>query len=448
MYACSGIKVDRYSYGSIFLKSQKNAVRNVKDADVLIFGNSRTMRSFSTDAIDNYFEQKGLTYVILAAEGSTYRAALATTQALNLRPKIVLINSEILYSDKVGEAFRDLIDFPDKYNTRYSFFYAAQSLQKWACNSDIQSLKDYYCKGRRKAQWRSARNGRLEWRLIAPTEKQELIKARNLYKAEWKNQFVRNGQKMLDRRHFKKSCPILYLINSPNSHPDMMKDMAEDLAIDSVYVPVEGLTTYDKSHLDRPNSEIWAREFVKGLDAKIDKCIESFTELEKKPFIPPTNYVTDWSAELEKKKPKPDLGTKSDFEKWRNQNGVKITNAAALTPSGSTEADEVTFAQPQGRLQKIFHNLKVEAGSTAKYNVWLWSDDEVTTRLQIVRSCSAKTPVETSSKTIKITTTPQEFEIEHNFKYAHECLLVQLFGLSGNTNTFYAWKGELTYASP
>ena len=54
MTACAGIKVDSYAFGSIYLGSQKNAVKNAKTADVIVFGNSRTMRSFSTNAIDNY----------------------------------------------------------------------------------------------------------------------------------------------------------------------------------------------------------------------------------------------------------------------------------------------------------------------------------------------------------------------------------------------------------
>jgi len=101
MTACGGIKVDRYSFGSIYLGAQKNAVKNAENADVIVFGNSRTMRSFSTDALDSYFKEKGLTYMVLASEGASFRSSVLTSERMKIKPKIIMVNSEMFVSDEI-----------------------------------------------------------------------------------------------------------------------------------------------------------------------------------------------------------------------------------------------------------------------------------------------------------------------------------------------------------
>ena len=108
MFGCSGIKVHRYHFGSIYLGIETEAVENARTADVLIFGNSRTYRSFSTDTIDAYFKEKNLTYMVLAVEGSSFRSAIYTIEALGLKPRIIMVNNEIFYSDRVSPAFQAL----------------------------------------------------------------------------------------------------------------------------------------------------------------------------------------------------------------------------------------------------------------------------------------------------------------------------------------------------
>ena len=55
MAECEGIKIDSYNFGSVYLEIETEAVKKAQTADLLILGNSRTERSFSTDAIKNLF---------------------------------------------------------------------------------------------------------------------------------------------------------------------------------------------------------------------------------------------------------------------------------------------------------------------------------------------------------------------------------------------------------
>jgi len=256
MWGCQGITVSRYDSGSIFLGVQKDAIRNAENADVVIFGNSRTKRSFSTTAIDEYFKSKGLTYVVLAAEGAGYKSALITMERFNLKPKIIMVNHEIFYTDFISPNFRELVDFPEKYKTRFTFFYNAQRVQKWACQSNIKWLKEYYCSGTVRGRWRSARTASMKWNL-----------------ERMAGQMVRRSRELLEFKGYEESCPIWYIVNSPKAGTNALKIAEEELGIQTVYKEVAGLYSYDDSHLDRPNSEKWAKEFVKAHDDDIWRLV-------------------------------------------------------------------------------------------------------------------------------------------------------------------------------
>ena len=436
MTACAGIKVDRYAFGSIYLGSQKNAVKNAKTADVIIFGNSRTMRSFSTDAMDNYFKSKGLTYVIFAVEGASYASAQHTVNKLGLKPKIVMTNTEILYSNVVGAAFGDLVYFPDKYKTRFDFFHAAQSVQKWACKSGIKMVEDYYCKGRTRAGWRSAVTGRFKWELVADPEKNTLITPRkeNTPPNGRLNTVLPNAVEFLGNSNFKKSCHVLYMVNSPSSEPKLQAALAGEVGALAVYTPFSDLQTYDNSHMDRPTSERWAASFIKDLDPALDKCLEGEGR-----FAPPVTEEFNIDTA--------DIDGSDDFETWKPRDGITVADAFALGLDETQTADLIIVEKAGARLQKIYRETPIKAGMTVKYSGWFWADEDITMRAQIVRSCSADTPVEQVNTFFTLSTEPRRYEISHTFEQDHACALVQITADPDNVS-FYGWRYRTEFTPP
>lgn len=428
MTSCGGIKVDRYAFGSIYLGSQKNAVKNAKTADVIIFGNSRTMRSFSTDAIDNYFKNKGLTYVIFAVEGASYASAQHTVNKLGLKPKIVMTNTEILHTDVVGAAFGDLVYFPDKYKTRFDFFHAAQSVQKWACSSGIEALENYYCKGRQGAGWRSAVTGRFKWELVAEPEKNKVFTARKEVNPPVGrlNTILPNAREFLGNSNFKDSCHVLYLVNSPNSEPNLQTALAAEVGALPVYTPFNDLRTYDKSHLDRPTSERWASAFVKDLDPILDKCLAGEGKYEPE-------EIEKFDIETS------DIAGMTDFETWTFREGASVEDAAAKGLDGSKTADIINIEKAGARLQKIYRETAIKAGMTVTFGGWFWSDEDVAMRAQIVRSCSRKTPVEALDTYFSLSKQPKRHEISYTFKQDHACALVQIT-TTRDDSTIFGWR--------
>ena len=433
MTSCGGIKVDRYSFGSIYLGAQKNAVKNAEQADVIVFGNSRTMRSFSTDAIDKYFKDKGLSYMVLASEGASFRSDVLTTERMKIKPKIVMVNSEIFLSDKVSPAFRDLVDFPGKYETRYSFFNAAQTLHKRICTAKGDFLKNVYCQGRTRSNWRSAETGRFDWDLVAEPEKQVIfdytLKSNNTQTSVYTDRAL----ELFQMKNYKNNCPVLYQVNSPRATPKIMESMAEKMGIQSAFAYMGGLATYDKSHLDRPNSEKWAREFVKVLDPVIDNCLTGEGRLN---VTEPEKFDIATA----------DIRGTSDFETWQSRFGLSVKNAAGHSPDGKNTVDQlITSETPNGRLYKSFTERPIKAGQSMRFSGWFWTDDEnVKLRLQILRGCSAETQVESSVDIFNLSPEPQRLSIEHLFEFNQKCGVV-LLTVNKPHASVNAWQGRVEY---
>ena len=340
-----------------------------------------------------------------------------------------MVNNEIFYTDKISSAFLELVEFPDKYRTRYQFFHTAQTMQKKICSSKLTALKSYYCNGTNLTRWRSADTGRINWDLEAEPEKQLLVAYKPDSRLSLNLKFSENAKELLNHPNIlKNSCPVLYLVNSPVSSPQLMEAMADDLGVQSAFSHVDGIYTYDKSHLDRPNSEKWAKEFVKSLDPAIDYCLAGNKREERKEL--------DFSEQI--------IDGKSDFETWRAVAGAVVLNDAAKAPNKVKNADIVRIKKPGSKIQLIMSKQAITSGDKITFGIWLWTNEDTTARIQIVRSCSAKTPVETAGATVGLTEKPKRFEIEHTFEHDHKCAMVQIVGLKPESKII-AWQSLIDY---
>ena len=411
MTSCAGMNMSRYSFGSIALDVQDEATDAIRNADVLVLGNSRTLRSFATTAIDSYFKEKGLEYFILATEGTNFRGVQLTFEALEPKPRIVLINNEIFYSNDIPEAFGDVVANPDKYRTRFAFTDAAQDLQKFACSRDVPWLTDFMCSGRTRANWRSHRTGRLNWDLVAEPEKQVPIRITpSPTESRLVQTFLPNAEEFLATPTPAGACPILYLVNSPNSRTVVLEEMAAELRVQSVFVDVPGLQTYDNSHLDRPNSERWAEAFVEALDPAIENCFD------------PDFRVAARGAELVA-----DAG-RSDFDAFTLTDASLSLEADLRDDELETGFDRLSAGPILKRITQQVE-APVKAGETWELSLTARSPTYARVRFQLLRGCS-KEPLESALTIANLTTSPQRFSVELTYERDHPCQLIYMQTIS------------------
>jgi len=434
MTSCRNIESDRYAHGVVYMGIQKEAVKSAKSADVIIFGNSRTMRSFSAPSIKKMFDEKGLSFMVLASEGAGFRSAMLTTEKLKLKPKILLVNNEIHYFDNITEGFREIVDFPEKYETRFRFFYNAQQLQKRVCTSNFERLKKFYCEGRISSIWRSIETGQANYVIVGKKEQQELIVPPKTERA-FKKKHIQNARELFGMKNFNESCRVLYLVNNPGAAPKLQNRVADKIGAHAVYTEMKGLYTYDTSHMDSVYSEIWAQEFVKDLGPVLDKCIRDPSPLSEE--------YADLSGEYQDMTTAPN----NEFELWNTRSEMTLTNKAAMAPDGKQTADNLTWTKRGSRLFTTFPDTPIKAGTTFRFSGWAWAAQDTRVAITAVKSCDRETPPESSRIIVNTTPEPQKFTLEHTFEHDQKCVLIQITGLTED-GSINIWNGFVEYENP
>jgi len=392
-------------------------------------------QEYTTTAMDEYFKKKGLTYYLLAAEGSGYKSAILALERLNLKPKIIMVNHEIFQTNKISPVFRELVDFPEKYKTRFTFFYNAQKVHKWSCKSKFDWIREFYCSGTaRGKKWRSAVTGAEKWSFVADDKDQVLINPNPDSRISIAGELVNRSRELLESKDFGPACPIWYIVNNPTAGTNSLAIAGEELGIQTAFVEVSNLYTYDNSHLDRPNSEKWAKEFVKVLDPVIDTCLSGKAQ-----------YVPKVKETYEAKEA--DVTGVTDFESWSIRTGVTVSNATAAAPDDTITADTILVEKAGTPLQKVYRDTPIKAGAKMTFGGWFWSEEEMDIQLRIIKSCSRDTPMESTAKTYALSSEPTRLSVSHDFKEDHDCALIRLMGLKSGAS-FNAWQSRADFTEP
>jgi hypothetical protein len=261
-----------YYSGAIFLNVDRELVEGLRAADVVVFGNSRTVRTFRAGAIDEYFKRKGLSYFVLAGDGSGFRFAQMLLEKTGTRPKILLVSNESFYVDVLEDTYREFVLSPDRFYPAFVAFYYSKRMQDWICRSSFGILRRFYCHGT-EGEWRSTING-TEGVQPRDTPGYFPVRIPPESRMHFKPLFMANARAFLASPSAKGACLIEYLIPSNAASVDLARSMAADLKAPFVFPQVDDLHSFDGSHLLPESSERWASEFVKELDPSIDRCLK------------------------------------------------------------------------------------------------------------------------------------------------------------------------------
>jgi hypothetical protein len=273
---CGNASSGYYYSGSLYLGIDKDLVASLRRADVVIMGNSRTQRTFASEAIERYFAQRGLRFFVLASEGSGFRFSQLILDRLNVKPRILMINNESFFVDVLEDTNREVVLNPDRFFPQLSAFYYAKKMQSWICNSSVPFLRGLYCESGNSAGWRDETNGVLYVTVDADPPGRVLVEVPPETRMEHMDLFMRNARAFLASPSAKDSCIIDYVIPSNNASVDLARSMAA--AIDAPFVfpdlgKLGDLYSYDGSHLIVESSERWSAEFVNLVDPYVDACL-------------------------------------------------------------------------------------------------------------------------------------------------------------------------------
>lgn len=293
MAQCDDVISPFYRNGALYLGADKKLEKSLREADVVITGNSRTIETFAPNQTDNqieqYFRNKRLRAYTVAQEGSGFRYRMLLLEKLGIKPKIALINSDDVFVDMMYDANREVIFNPDRFVLPFRATYAAIALQDFVCSSaDADSIwfgsvvrwaQNFYCHGNYKPIWRNVDFGTLAltW-TRAPNKNGGVIhQVEPDAQLRYMDFYWGNATTMLNSDTWKDTCIIFYMIPGiDGTGAGVMRELARRTGRPYVYPDIDASKnyfSYDGSHMDLDTSERWTAAFLPLLDPHIDACV-------------------------------------------------------------------------------------------------------------------------------------------------------------------------------
>ena len=261
-----------YDHGAFWFDLEPEARRFAADAEVLFLGSSRMQFAFSTDKTRDWFAALGVPYYLLGfsyTENVLFAAPLL--RELKPRAKVYVVNVDRFFDDtRETPPARQILRESDA-RTRYEDKQFWQSVHRRICTS-----MPAVC-GSRPAFFRSRNNGSWElegstkvWNAIAKTTSDGPVSDAD----RW-DHFSVLAEQFLSQLPVDRNCVVLTLAPSDGTKRAEATAIATGLGLSLISPNMDGLRTFDGSHLDRPSAERWSKAFFDAAGPRIRECLGS-----------------------------------------------------------------------------------------------------------------------------------------------------------------------------
>ena len=266
---CHAVGYGDYDRGAFWFDLEPEAQRNAANAEVLFLGNSRMQFAFSTPATDNWLSSLGIRHYLLGFadfENAVFAGALLSK--LRPRAKVYVINVDRFFDDHTRPPTKDVLYGADT-RTRY------QQKQDWQfIHRSICTMLPMLC-GNHIAFFRLRESGtwQLEGRSDTFGAKATVSEGPARDSDRWKHYAVL-GERFLSQLPVDRQCVVLTLAPYVGTRRAEAEAIATALSLDLVAPNLEGLQTFDTSHLDRASAERWANGFFLAGGLRIRQCLD------------------------------------------------------------------------------------------------------------------------------------------------------------------------------
>lgn len=263
---CAGDHYGDYDHGALWFGLQPAVREHVRNADVVILGNSRVQVGLSSPATDAWFAAANSKYYLLGFMFEERMAfAQEILQKLEPKAKVYVINIDSFFRDWLSQPAEFAISDPEALS-RYREKKRWQGVHRAICGG-FSSL----C-GNKGAWFRAVETGAFDIdydSLDATPVGEDMV----LDEAEVRSE-VALAERFLARLNVPRECVLFTLV--PYNHTPVAAANAIAAALDVRFVApqLDGLMTADRAHLDAPSAERWSAEFLREAGPVIKSCLD------------------------------------------------------------------------------------------------------------------------------------------------------------------------------
>ncbi len=263
---CNAQGFGDYDRGAFWFGLEPRIRDNAAAADVLFIGNSRMQFAFSANATSDWFSANRARHFLLGfshTENVVFTGPLLAD--LKPRARAYVVNVDRFFDDTVthptGQILRDS-DVQSRYREKQFW----QSLHRPLCG-----VAPVFC-GHRLSFVRHREDG--SWKLggTGPLTATGIGDGPAIDQEKWSG-YAAIAREFVSKLPVAGGCVILTIAPYAETKIDEARAIADSLGIPLLSPRLEGLRTFDASHLDRPSAERWSAAFFDIAGPRLRACL-------------------------------------------------------------------------------------------------------------------------------------------------------------------------------
>jgi hypothetical protein len=265
---CNASGYGEYDHGALWFDMEPRIPPIIARADVIFLGNSRLQYAFSNDLTADWFSSNAISYYLLgfaAEENGVFEGLLL--RKFSPHAKLYIINADRFFED--AESIPAKAIFHDSHEARrYAQLKAWQYPHRLICSTMPRVCEN------KAVFYRSIESGRWISKDSVAYNVQPVSDGPASDVARWP-EFIAFGEKFLAQLPVERKCVLLTIVPTVGTKRPEVTAIAGALGLTIIAPEVEGLQTWDGSHLDQPSGARWANEFFRAAGPLIRECAGS-----------------------------------------------------------------------------------------------------------------------------------------------------------------------------
>jgi hypothetical protein len=265
---CNALSYGDFDHGAFWYALDEPSRAAAAEADVLFLGSSRLQFALSGKPLAEWSKAASVRHFLLGfsqTENTQYFGPLLK----RLRPgaKAYVINVDRFFDDRMTSATGDILRDPetaDRYRDKHRWqppHHRVCSTVPWVCGDALAVFR-----ARQTGAW--TRLGKGSFVASGTSEGVPQDQAR------WP-EFIRQAREFVAKLPVQRECVVLTMVPTFQSRTAEARAIAAALELPLVLPTVDGLRTFDGSHLDAPSADRWAKAFIDMAGGTLTRCARS-----------------------------------------------------------------------------------------------------------------------------------------------------------------------------
>jgi len=274
---CHATGYGDYEHGVFWFSLEPSAENFAKSAEVLFLGDSRLQVAFSTGATADWFSSASIRYYLLGfSYGENQVFAQELLRKLTPRAKVYVISVDPFFGQRETPPARMLMR-DSVARIRYEVKRLWQVVHQPICSGLTAICGDQYVVFRSRKTGTYHIRGTGDWLKRSPVSDDPLVDQSVV------ETFTTSGRNFLSRLPVSRECVILTVLPTVEARVGTAKAIAAALGTNLLAPELEGLQTFDGSHLDQASAERWSQAFLQLAAPRIRRCLDRPVDSRSRP---------------------------------------------------------------------------------------------------------------------------------------------------------------------